>query len=75
MKDKLEKTGHKKLYYEMKAALTVFMFTLAVFALAAVPVGISFKLAEANAKAQGEDSSQVVSDESSASVSEDGLSA
>lgn len=52
MKDKLEKTGHKKLYYEMKTVLTVFMFILAVFALASIPVGISFKLAEAQAKAE-----------------------
>jgi uncharacterized membrane protein SpoIIM required for sporulation len=58
MKDKLEKTGHKKLYYELKTALTVFMFILAVFALASIPVGISFKLAEAQAKA-GETTSQV----------------
>jgi hypothetical protein len=68
MKDKLEKTGHKKLYYELKAALTVFMFVVAVFALAAIPVGISFKLAEAKAKG-AEESSQLTSfDESSLSV-------
>jgi uncharacterized membrane protein SpoIIM required for sporulation len=56
MKDKLEKTGHKKLYYRLKAFLTVVLFALAVFALGAIPVGISFKLAEAQAQADSENS-------------------
>lgn len=60
MKNKLEKTGHKKLYYQLKAVLTVFLFGLAVFALSAIPVGISYKLAAA--QAQEEASSSVVSE-------------
>lgn len=65
MKDKLEKTGHTKLYYELKAALTVMLFILAAIALSAIPVGISFKLAETQAKATEETSVSVSSSESS----------
>lgn len=56
MKDKLEKTGHKKFYYRVKTVFTVILFTLAVIALSAIPVGITFKLAEAKAKAEPETS-------------------
>lgn len=50
MKDKLIKTGHKKGYYRLKAALTVGLFSLAAFVVSAVPVGIGLKIAEAEAK-------------------------
>ncbi|MCH3908818.1 MAG: hypothetical protein LKF75_02420 [Bacilli bacterium] len=62
MKDKLEKTGHKKFYYELKSALAIFMFVMALFALAAIPVGITFKLSEAKGKEETEPSTSLVSE-------------
>jgi hypothetical protein len=61
MKDKLEKTGHKKLYYDLKMFFTVFLFAVAILALAAIPVGVTYKLAEAQAEAEQSSTSQVVS--------------
>ncbi len=52
MKDKLEKTGHKKGYYRLKAFVTFILFALAIMASGAIPVGISVKLAEAEAEAE-----------------------
>ena len=61
MKDKLEKTGHKKFYYQCKVFFTVMMLGLAVLALAAIPVGVSYRLADAaKAQAQNEETSQNV---------------
>lgn len=50
MKDKLEKTGHKKLYYRLKSVLTIFMFSIALAAAAAIPVGISYRLSAEKAE-------------------------
>jgi hypothetical protein len=65
MKDKLEKNGHKKLYYAFKSLLTICLFAIAVTALAAIPVGITYKLAETHAKAEENETSQSVSSTSS----------
>jgi hypothetical protein len=56
MKDKLEKTGHKKFYYRLKSLFTVLMFSIAIAAVAAIPVGISYRLAAAQAKGEDESS-------------------
>jgi hypothetical protein len=66
MKDKLEKTGHKKLYYDLKMFFTVLLFGVAVLALAAIPVGVTYKLAEAQAAAEQNTTSQVANTSSSA---------
>jgi hypothetical protein len=58
MKDKLEKNGHKKLYYAFKSLLTICLFAIAITALAAIPVGITYKLAETHAKAEESETSQ-----------------
>ena len=50
MQDKLTKTGHKKFYYRMKTGLTVLLFSIAVAAVAAIPVGITYRLAEVRAQ-------------------------
>ncbi len=47
MKDKLEKTGHKKLYYRAKSVFTASLIALGVLGVAAIPVGISYQLAQA----------------------------
>lgn len=67
MKDKLEKTGHKKLYYRLKSALTVLMFSIALAAAAAIPVGISYRLSAE--KGEEEPASSYVSSSSSEAVS------
>ncbi len=51
-KDKLEKTGHNKAYFRLRNLFLGFLITLGVLALGAIPVGISFKLAEAQAAAE-----------------------
>lgn len=50
MKDKLEKTGHKKHYYRLKTAVIALLFSLALGGVMAIPVGISYKISEAAAK-------------------------
>jgi hypothetical protein len=65
MKDKLEKTGHKKLYYDLKTIFTILLFAVAVLALAAIPVGVTYKLSEAQAETEHNSTSQVVSSASS----------
>ncbi len=57
MKNKLERTGKNRHYYQMKAAVTVLLFLLAIAALTIIPVGISYKLAEAQANAGDETTS------------------
>lgn len=52
MKDKLIKTGHKKGFYRIKACFTVALFGLAAVVVSAVPIGIGFKIAEAEAAEQ-----------------------
>lgn len=70
MKDKLEKTGHKKGYYRLKSVLAITIFAVATAALAAIPVGISFKLSEAVAEENSRlDSSSIDEGEENSSYS------
>lgn len=52
MKDKLEKTGHKAHYQRGKKLLLSFAALLALGGVAAIPVGISYQVATAEAKAE-----------------------
>lgn len=70
MKDKLEKTGHKKGYYRLKAALTIFVCSIGVAAAAAIPVGISYQVQAAEEKKE-EETSNVTTVSSSDSESGD----
>lgn len=60
MVDKLEKNGHKRAYYRLKAALFVALIALAVTAIMAIPVGISYRLAAEGMK-EGASSSSLSS--------------
>ncbi len=66
MKDKLVQTGHRQGYYKIKSIFVGFLFLLAVFAVSATPVVITYaatvKQGEAEAK-EGE-TSQVEETES-----------
>ena len=53
--------GHKKFYYDVKMFFTVLLFAVAILALAAIPVGVTYKLAEAQAMTEQSSTSQVVS--------------
>lgn len=56
MSDKLEKTNHKKGYYRTRLILTVVLFLLGAIAIATIPVGFTYKIAQAKA-AEAEQSS------------------
>ncbi len=45
MVDKLEKNGHKRAYYRLKAALFIALIAIGITAIMAIPVGISYRLA------------------------------
>ena len=47
MKDKLEKTGHKRSFYKTRMFAVIFALIISLFALAAIPVGITYKLSAA----------------------------
>ena len=64
MQDKLTKTGHKKFYYRMKTGMTILLFSIAVVAVAAIPVGITYRLAEVRAQERAEESHIVVEESS-----------
>lgn len=49
MKDKLEKTGHRRLYYRLRASCLLGLLFLSLAGAAAIPVGISYRLAQAKA--------------------------
>lgn len=63
MKDKLEKTGHRKRYYQLRYCVVAFLFGLTALAASAIPVGISIKLAEAEAQASEIDKTSTSSEE------------
>jgi hypothetical protein len=65
MKDKLEKTGHKKGYYRLKSLLSIFVCSIAITAAAAIPVGISYKLDAATE--HNDEKTSVVTEESTSS--------
>lgn len=50
MKNKLEKTGHKRFYYRVRGVFHVFLFSLIGLSLLAVPVGITYHIAETKAQ-------------------------
>ena len=60
MKDKLEKTGHRRLYYRLRATCLLGLHFLSLAGAAAIPVGISYRLAQAKAV---EETSQVLEEE------------
>jgi hypothetical protein len=69
MKDKLVKTGHKKLYYRLKATLAVFLFVLAVTGAAMLPIAISYQVADqAHAKAETSSADPLSSNEPETSL-------
>lgn len=45
MVDKLEKNGHKRIYYRLKAVVFFLLIALGLTAVMAIPVGISYRLA------------------------------
>ncbi|MBR4811627.1 MAG: hypothetical protein IKZ68_00755 [Bacilli bacterium] len=47
MKDKLEKTGHKKGYYMRRGFLRGLALGFALLTVAAIPIGISYKVSAA----------------------------
>ena len=49
MKDKLEKSGHRRLYYRLRATCLLGLLFLSLAGAAAIPVGISYRLAQAKA--------------------------
>lgn len=62
MKDKLEKTGHRKAYHAARRMMLAFFLVLGVFAAGAIPVGISYQAGVA-AQAERENSSSYSIDE------------
>ncbi|MDO5330220.1 MAG: hypothetical protein Q4F15_02145 [Bacillota bacterium] len=52
MKDKLVKTGHKKLYYRVRLVLRCFAFALGVAGLSAAPILISIATVQNKAATQ-----------------------
>lgn len=44
MKDKLVKTGHKKIYYRLRRAFTFFLCSVAVAGLASLPIVITYQV-------------------------------
>ena len=60
MKDKLDKTGKTKTYYRLRFASKAAVVSLAMFLLAAIPVGVSYKIAETAKAEDNHDSSLTV---------------
>ncbi len=50
MKNKLEKTGHGRAYYRARGFFGIFLFGIFFLSLAAIPVGITYTIAEARAQ-------------------------
>lgn len=48
MKNVLEKTGHKKAYYSTRRFMTYTAAAFALFLIAAIPVGISYRISLMN---------------------------
>lgn len=67
MKDKIEKTGHKKWYYRTRLVLGVFLLGVCFVSLAAIPVGITYKIAENELRATQEHSEEDSENEVSSS--------
>lgn len=59
MVDKLEKNGHKLIYYRLRALSFILIIVLALTAILAIPVGISYRLAAEGLKASEASSSLI----------------
>lgn len=59
MKDKLEKTGRNKGYYRKHLALKLSLITLSFVTICAIPIGVSYRIAEVAHAGKEETSSQV----------------
>lgn len=70
MRDKLKKTGHTKAYFCLQRCLFSFLIAIAAASLAAIPVGISYKIA-----AYAEESSNIAASSSSEEKEEETLDA
>lgn len=71
MKDKLEKTGLTRSHYRKQLALKISLFALAFVTVCALPVGLSYRVAEVvkaeklESSSNEETSSQVIENSSS----------
>ncbi len=71
MKDKLEKTGLTRSHYRKQLALKISLFALAFVTVCALPIGLSYRVAEVvkaeklESSSNEETSSQVVENSSS----------
>lgn len=68
MKDKLEKSGHKRGYYRKQMLLKASLIVFGFFSLCAIPVGLSYRVAEAHAE-EYKNTSQVSSSQEDSSES------
>lgn len=73
MKDKLEKSGHKRGYYRKQLLLKASLIALGFFSLCAIPIGLSYRVAEVAHAEKYESTSQNSSlqEDSSGSFSEE----
>ena len=71
MKDKLEKTGLTRSHYRKQLALKISLFALAFITVCALPIGLSYRVAEVvkaeklESSSNEETSSQVIENSSS----------
>ncbi len=71
MKDKLEKTGLTRSHYRKQLALKISLFALAFITVCALPIGLSYRVAEVvkaeklESSSNEETSSQIVENSSS----------
>ena len=68
MKDKLEKSGDKRGYYRKQMLLKASLIVFGFFSLCAIPVGLSYRVAEAHAE-EDKNTSQVSSSQEGSSES------
>jgi len=67
MKDRLERNGHKKAYYQLRLVLVIVLVLFGLLAIFAIPVGVSYGVA--TARAAEESSAPASSLEASAGAS------
>ncbi len=61
MKDKLEKTGHTRAYYRKKLVIKLSLFAFAFVTVCAIPVGLSYRIAEMTHAAKEDNSNETTS--------------
>lgn len=64
MKDKLEKTGKTRSYYRKHFAIKISLIAFSFLTICAIPIGVSYKIADVANAAQDE-SSKVIENSSS----------